>query len=191
MEPPRPLDAPAAFPEETCRLRYRRFDPRLPCGAGCLYNCCDPVITCFNIEDGPDLALRLEGVLPERRRDLLQQAPFLEFAALSLPELPETCGIDTARPPAGRLQVNLLWRCPHLEGGLCAIHGQPRPPLCTDYNHCPEQAVARTGAGSLAEETFVTLARAYWGLRGRVLACAAATGREALARREMKDKVFF
>jgi hypothetical protein len=167
------------------RLRYRALGRGSPCGPGCLYHCCDPVITCFSIAAHAPLADRLLKALPERRRQIERFAPFLIFEALSLPDLPALPGIDTARPPQGFVQVNLLWRCPHLRDGLCSVYDQPRPSICTGFRHCPEHA-----AGGFSEERFLELARGYWGLRRRVLECAAGAVGEALARREMKELIF-
>jgi hypothetical protein len=172
-------------PEGGYRRRYQTFDLRRPCGLGCLYNCCDPVITYFNIQEGADLAARLEECLPAECSRIQQMAPFLEFVAVSLPELPAIPGIDTAPPPPGRVQVNLLWSCPHLAGGLCAIHDRPRPGLCTAYVHCPEHFI-----DELDEERFLELARSYGRLRRQVVACAAPTVEEGLVRRKAKETIF-
>lgn len=186
---PGKLDCPGmnpadAFPVARYRLRYRTFDPGLPCGQGCAYSCCDPVITCFHIEED-HLAERLAGALGERCRQVLRLAPFLEFQALSLPELPPVAAIDTAPPPPGFVRVNLLWRCPHLSGGLCSVHDQPKPSICTRYVHCPEHSIA-----SLDEERFLELARLYWGLRRRVMEWAAGDVFAALSRREEARNFF-
>jgi hypothetical protein len=175
MDPP----GQESFPRGYLRLRYRAFDPREPCGKGCLYHCCDPLITSFNIKDAPDLPARLERLLEVRRNEIARLAPSLEFGGLSLPQLPAVAGIDTAAPPPGFLQVSLLWRCRHLAAGLCAIYGRPRPIICTRYVHCPEHRAPRLG-----EEDFLELAEGYWRLRRLVLGSAATTVAGALARRK-------
>lgn len=176
------------FPETAYRERFRSFreQPGKPCGIGCAYNCCDPLITSVIL-----LRDKVSGALSESvksagddlRRDIEGNENVLNLKGYFIaPSFFRSCfehgpdfGIKSDQK--GYIQIYILFGCPNLTlAGLCAIYGAQRFGICEDFKGCPEYRIS----AEMTESSFVVLAFHYWLMRRLIIRYSMADPEQAI-----------
>ncbi len=178
----------AGFPELFYRERYRSF-PKLqstPCGIGCAYNCCDPIITSMIVprtvaeKDLPNTIITAGDNL---RKDIEGNLNILIFLGFFVtPFFFPDCLVKG--PDFGinknfdeYIQVYVLFNCPRLTPeGLCSIYNQERFKLCGEFRGCPEYCIK----DSTPESSFLVLSFNYWLMRRLIAVSISKSAEEAI-----------
>ena len=178
----------AGFPELLYRDRYRSF-PKLegvPCGVGCAYNCCNPIITSMVIPRTvaeKDLPNTVAAAGENLRKDIEGNLNVLTFYGFFVtPFFFSDCLVKG--PDFGinkdfnrYIQVYVLFNCPRLTPeGLCSIYNQERFNLCGGFKGCPEYCIK----DSTPESSFLVLSFNYWLMRKLIVVSVARDAEEAI-----------
>jgi len=185
----------ADFPELRYRDRYRSF-PKLkdvPCGVGCAYNCCDPIITSMIVPRAvaeKDLHNTVVRAGENLRHDIEGNLNILAFYGFFVtPFFFPDCLVKG--PDFGinkdfnrYIQVYALFNCPRLTPeGLCSIYNQERFNLCGEFRGCPEYCIK----DSTPESSFLVLSFNYWLMRKLIVVSAASDAAEAIDERKRNE----
>ena len=175
------------FPEVRYLERYRSFSKCFdkPCGLGCAYNCCDPIITSIIMPKAKaerNFQRTLRATEQSLRKDIGGDENVLELVGFFVaPSFFREClvkgpdfGINIDRT---FLQVYLLFGCPRLNpDGLCSIYNKPgRFNLCSEFKGCPEYCIKET----MPESSFLTLSFNYWLMRKLIIGSSATDTEQA------------
>ncbi len=178
----------ASFPELSYRARYRSF-PKVkgtPCGIGCAYNCCNPIIASMVVAKSAaeaDLPGTIKAAGENLRKDIEGDLKVLTLCGFFVtPSFFRDCLVNGPKFGINKnsdeyVQVYVLFDCPRLTPeGLCSIYNQKRFDLCGKYRGCPEYCIKDT----TPEGSFIVLSFNYWLMRQLIAVSARGSAEEAV-----------